>query len=209
MVYPLFPARASRRLLAAAWLTAAAVPAGAANVTVTVQGAAGQPLADAVLLLEPASGKAPVKPMNGAEMGQANKQFVPMVNVVTVGTSVAFPNRDTVRHHVYSFSQPKKFEIKLYVGKPENPVLFDQPGVVVLGCNIHDNMVGWIIVSDTPWFAKTPATGRATIADVPPGAYKLRTWHPELPVGSVGSEQAVTVPAAGLDWASKLPIAKS
>lgn len=189
----------------AAGITAAA---GAANVTISAQGAAGQPLVDAVLLLEPASGKAPVKPVTGAEMGQANKQFMPLVTVVTVGTQVAFPNRDTVRHHVYSFSQPKKFEIKLYVGKPENPVLFDQPGVVVLGCNIHDNMVGWIIVSDTPWYAKTPAAGRVTIADVPPGAYKLRSWHAELPVGSVGTEQMVTVPAAGLELVSKLPVAK-
>ena len=101
-------------------LLCAAQVAAAAPLQITVLGSDRQPLADAVLLLEPLGAKAAVKPAQGVEIGQQDKQFQPQVSVVPVGTRVAFPNRDTVRHHVYSFSQPKKFEIKLYVGRPEN-----------------------------------------------------------------------------------------
>ena len=197
------------RVLACLALAWAGTLAGAATLTVTVQGNGGQALQDVVLLLEPLSGKAPVKPAPGAEISQQNKRFSPIVSVVPVGTRVLFPNLDTVRHHVYSFSEAKKFELKLYAGKPENPVSFDRPGVVILGCNIHDQMVGWVIVSDTPWFAKTPASGRATLADVPAGAYRLRSWHPDLPVGTPGIEQALTIGTGDLSVTVKLPVAGS
>lgn len=178
----------------------------AATVSASVQGSTGRPLNDAVLLLEPLPGKVPVKPLTGVEIGQENKTFVPALTVVTVGTKVLFPNRDAVRHHVYSFSDAKKFELKLYTGKPENPVQFDRAGVVVLGCNIHDQMVGWVIVSDTPWYARS-SSGRAVIADVPAGSYRLRGWHPDLPPGSPGVELAVTVGATDMTVAVKLPVA--
>lgn len=192
-------------LFLAAFLSCGA--AQAAQLQVLVQGAAGQPLADAVLLLEPQGARPPVpKPLAEVEIAQKGRRFVPAVTVVPVGTKVQFPNQDTVRHHVYSFSPAKKFELKLYVGRPENPVEFDRAGVVVLGCNIHDTMVGWVIVSDTPWYAKTLASGRATLADVPPGTYLLRSWHPDLPAGSTGVEQAVTVGSADLELGAKVPV---
>ncbi|HPM68332.1 MAG TPA: methylamine utilization protein, partial [Piscinibacter sp.] len=90
----------------------------AAPLSVTVTDAAGKPLADAVVMLEPATGKAPVKPLPDVEISQAKRQFNPRVTLITVGTKVAFPNFDTVRHHVYSFSQAKTFELKLYAGVP-------------------------------------------------------------------------------------------
>lgn len=196
--------------LAAVLLAAAALACGmvqAATLQVQVQGAAGQPLADAVLLLEPQGAKAPApKPAPDVEIIQKGRRFVPAVTVVPVGTKVQFPNQDTVRHHVYSFSPAKKFELKLYVGRPENPVEFDRAGVAVLGCNIHDTMVGWVVVSDTPWFARTTAAGRATLPDVPPGAYVLRSWHPDLPAGSTGVEQPVTVGAADLELSARMPV---
>lgn len=168
--------------------------AGAASVQVEVLDAAGQPLADAVVYLESAEARRLVKPLAVQEMSQEKKQFLPPVLVLTVGTEVRFPNRDTVRHHVYSFSPAKKFELKLYAGTPANPVLFDQPGVVVLGCNIHDHMVGWILVLDTPFYAQTQAgAGAAQIGSVPPGRYRLRAWHPRLPVGAPALEQALAV----------------
>lgn len=202
------PSRLILRLreLAALFLVLIGAGAHAATVQVRAVGAAGQPLTDAVLLLEPQGGRAPVKPATGVEIAQKGRQFVPAVTVVPVGTKVQFPNQDTVRHHVYSFSAAKKFELKLYVGRPENPVEFDHAGVVVLGCNIHDTMVGWVIVSDTPWYAKTPAGGRARLDDVPPGNYVLRAWHPDLPAGSAGVEQAVTVGTAALDLTATLPV---
>ncbi|MCD2339881.1 methylamine utilization protein [Ideonella azotifigens] len=171
------------------------VLAAAGPVTVQVSGAKGQPLADAVLMLEPVGAKAAVKPAAHAEVGQEGRQFVPLVSVVTVGTPVNFPNRDRVQHHVYSFSPAKKFEIKLYHGKPSEPIVFDQPGIVVLGCNIHDTMVGWVLVVDTPWHGKTAASGQLALGEVPAGSYRLRAWHPDLAPGAPLPEQAVTVGA--------------
>ncbi|HEX5682566.1 MAG TPA: methylamine utilization protein [Ideonella sp.] len=193
--------------LAVAALAAMATVADAATVEVRAQGKGGQPLADVVVLLEPQGARAVVKPLAQVDIAQQGRRFVPAVTVVPVGTKVQFPNQDTVRHHVYSFSPAKKFELKLYVGRPENPIEFDHAGLVVLGCNIHDAMVGWIVVSDTPWYAKTLAGGRAMLADVPPGSYVLRSWHPDLPAGSTGIEQAVTVAADSLDLVASLPVA--
>jgi hypothetical protein len=109
---------------------------------------------------------------------------------------VHFPNRDTVRHHVYSFSPAKNFELKLYTGTPANPVLFDKPGVVVLGCNIHDNMAAWVLVVETPYFGKTNSAGDVVLPNVPAGNYRLRTWHAGLPVGAVPQDQSINVGSA-------------
>ncbi len=198
---------ASRWLLVAAFATTATA-AGAATVQVLAQGKGSQPLADVVLLLEPQGAKVAVKPLTQVEIAQQARRFVPAVTVVPLGTKVQFPNQDTVRHHVYSFSPAKEFELKLYVGRPGNPVEFDRASLVVLGCNIHDTMVGWVVVSDTPWYAKSPASGRATLADVPPGSYMLRSWHPDLPGGSTGVEQPVTVGSTALDLVARLPVAE-
>ena len=189
-----------------ALLLAAATPlVQAAPLSVTVTDAAGKPLADAVVMLEPATGKAPVKPLPDVEISQAKRQFNPRVTLITVGTKVAFPNVDTVRHHVYSFSQAKTFELKLYAGVPAAPVVFDKPGLAVLGCNIHDRMAAWVVVADTPWFARTTADGTARIDGAPAGAYRLTTWHPGLPANSPpvvqnlqfgGGEQRETVQLA-------------
>jgi plastocyanin len=181
-------------------------PAQAAVVKLQVSGAQGQPLADAVLMLEPQGARPAVKPLEGIDIAQENRAFLPLVTVVTVGTKVQFPNRDSVRHHVYSFSDARKFELKLYVGKPEKPVSFDKAGVVVLGCNIHDQMVGWVVITDTPWYGKSAANGHVDLADVPAGSYILRTWHAGLPPGSPGIEQPVVVGASAQTVAVKLGV---
>jgi plastocyanin len=171
-------------------LTALACALQAAAVSIEVRDEGDRPLAGAVVFLESAQARRQVRPLAQAEMGQAGKQFVPQVLVVPVGTAVDFPNRDTVRHHVYSFSPAKKFELKLYIGTPANPVVFDRSGIAVLGCNIHDQMVGWIVVVETPYYAMSDAQGRAVI-DAPPGSYRLRSWHPGLPVGAAALDQAL------------------
>lgn len=161
------------------------VMAGAAfgaDLVVTVTGADGRPLRDAVVMATPARGAPPVQPMPLVSVSQAGRAFDPPVTVITVGTAVSFPNNDTVRHHVYSFSPAKTFEIKLYAGVPHAPVVFDKPGVAVLGCNIHDQMVAWIVVTDTPLHARTDASGRTRLAGLAAGEYALRTWHAALPV---------------------------
>ncbi len=183
----------------AAWLCLAMWSGGAhaATVVITVLDSAGRPAQDAVIFLESAQARAAARPLRQVDISQQNKSFVPSVTVVTVGTAVNFPNRDTVRHHVYSFSPVKVFDIKLYVGTPANPVVFDQPGIAVLGCNIHDNMRAWTVVVQTPWFATTAINGLAKMAQVPAGVYRLRSWHPAFAVGDGALDQSLTVPEQG------------
>jgi plastocyanin len=188
-----------------AWALAAAWPLAAAPVEVLLTDAAGRPLADAVVFLESREARAAVKPAQGVEIAQVGRQFQPVVTVVPVGTAVNFPNRDTVRHHVYSFSPVKTFEIKLYIGTPAQPVVFDKPGIAVLGCNIHDTMAAWTVVVETPYHAKS-AAGRALIDNVPAGTYRLRAWHPALPTGAPALDQPLVVAAAGASVVLALPV---
>lgn len=187
---PLPAPRKAAALCALLWLTGAA---SAGSLRVQVLDSAGKPLEGAVVSLVSDAARRAVRPLPEQEISQENKQFVPAVRVVTVGTLVRFPNRDSVRHHVYSFSPAKKFEIKLYAGTPAAPVLFDQPGVAVLGCNIHDQMVGWVVVLDTPYFAQTDAQGQALLEGMPAGAHQLRAWHARLPVDVTPPEQAIAL----------------
>ena len=189
-----------------AWFAVAATPARAAVLTVNVTDTAGKPLADAVALLEPAAGKVAVKPMPDVEISQAQRQFHPRLTLITVGTKVTFPNFDTVRHHVFSFSPIKTFELKLYAGVPNAPLTFDKPGVAVLGCNIHDQMAAWVVVSETPWFARSAQTGRARVEGVPAGNYRLRIWHAGLPVGTEPAPVALTIGTADTEHAARLAV---
>jgi len=179
--------------------------APAATVSVQVADRAGKPLADAVVMLVPVSGHLPVKPMTGVEIAQSHRQFSPRVTVVTVGTSIAFPNLDTVRHHVYSFSPVKSFELKLYAGVPATPIVFDKAGIATLGCNIHDAMVAWVVVVDTPLVARSAAGGKAQIDAVPAGDYELRVWHSELTEPSAAMSTPLVV--AGVDVQTRASLA--
>lgn len=172
----LFP-RFHLTLLVAAALSGAGLPAQAASVTIKAGDAAGHALDSVVVSLVPVS-RAGLPVARPAQIEQRDKTFLPAISVVQTGTAMEFPNNDTVRHHVYSFSAAKVFELKLYAGKPEKPVVFDKPGVVVLGCNIHDRMVAYVVVVDTPWSAISQADGVARITDVPNGDYQLQLWHP-------------------------------
>ena len=176
----------------------------AADVGVTITDAQGRPAADAVVLIEPASGRSAVRPMPQVEVSQAQRTFQPRVTVITTGTAVNFPNFDTVRHHVYSRSRPKVFELKLYTGVPEKPLVFDKPGIVVLGCNIHDAMEAWIVVSDTPWHAVAGADGKARVANLPAGRYTLRVWHPSIPGNAEGPSVTLNVGSADLQQSIRL-----
>ena len=181
-------------LLVACTGACAAEPAGA--LAARVQTAAGQPVADAVVVAVPVDAVAlPQGRARAEQLDQIDKEFVPKVKAVFVGSTVAFPNRDSVRHHVYSFSAAKRFELPLYAGVPSQPVLFDKAGVVVLGCNIHDWMVGYIYVAESPWFGKTGADGRVVIADLPPRRYSVRVWHPQQEGEEEATRRALDVVA--------------
>lgn len=153
--------------------------AGAATLGVSVKDPLGHPVEGVVVtavspvLSNPVPAKVPT-----AVMDQDDLQFVPQVLVVSAGTSVEFPNNDTVSHQVYSFSPAKRFDLPLYRGEKHPPIVFDRPGLVVLGCNIHDSMIGYIYVTDAPRFGKTDAHGALRLEDLPPGTYRLTFWSP-------------------------------
>jgi plastocyanin len=132
-----------------------------------------------------------------AIMGQERLQFVPHLLVVQAGTEIAFPNGDDVSHHVYSFSETKPFELPLYKGEVYPPVLFDRPGIVVLGCNIHDGMLGYVLVVDTPHFAETNEQGVALIDGVPTGDYVVAAWTPRVRPAGLPPSLQVTVTEQG------------
>lgn len=176
--------------------------AHAATVNIDVRGADGKPLADAVVMIEtpgkPGAPGGPIKLSWPYEMAQHNIAFEPHILIVPVGASVSFPNRDKVRHHVYSFSRAKKFDLKLYGKDETRSVVFDKAGIVALGCNIHDRMSGFVVVVDTPFVMRSDANGHVAIAGVPPGAVTVRIWHPSIRAPDNILAQGATVAPAGL-----------
>ena len=155
--------------------------ASAGEVSATLTDAAGKPVPDAVLSLTPLDAPAPATPLaTDIEISQIGEQYRPYVTPVRVGTTVEFPNKDPIQHHLYSVSKPKPFEKPLYESGSSETVTFDKPGVVTLGCNIHDWMVAYVLVLETPWFAKSSAEGRVAVAGLPAGRYRLELWHPRL-----------------------------
>lgn len=169
----------------------------AADLAVVVVDRAGRGVADVVVTATPATRMAATARRTPATavMDQRDRAFVPRVLVVAVGTSVEFPNNDTVSHQVYSFSPAKKFQLSLYKGMHHEPVSFDHEGLVVLGCNIHDQMAGYIYVTDAPFFGTTGAGGELELRDLPPGDYRIAVWSPLVadPPGSL--ERTIQVAA--------------
>jgi plastocyanin len=181
-----------------------AMVAHAGEIRVLVQDHKGKMVADAVVLAIPADPRNALRGRPPADaVDQVDKQFVPYVKAIYVGSTVRFPNSDNIRHQVYSFSPAKKFELPLYAGTGAQPIMFDKPGVVVLGCNIHDWMIGYIYVSETPFFAKTGPQGTAVISDMPAGEYTVRIWHPSMDHAEETTNQHVTLTAdtpATAEW---------
>jgi plastocyanin len=166
--------------------------AWAADALIRVTNMAGAPIENAVVYLE-GSIPIPKKISITSEIVQKNKTFVPFVTVIQTGSIVTFPNKDSVRHHVYSFSPAKKFELKLYSGVPSSPVLFDQAGLVVLGCNIHDNMLAYVYVVETPYYGKTETDGKVKLVNIPDGQYQLKVWHPDLNAENLPFAESISI----------------
>jgi plastocyanin len=178
--------------------------AAAAALHASVKDQHGKPVADTVVSATPldANNALRAKPP-AVVIDQVDKQFVAYVTPVYVGSRVRFPNNDNVRHQVYSFSPAKRFDLPLYAGTDAPPVLFDKPGVVVLGCNIHDWMIGYIYVSETPFFAKTGSAGTAPLEDMPSGDYLVKIWHPRMEQTEEATSRRVTLSAGtpvNLEW---------
>ncbi len=179
-------------VVAALGLGQAPASAVTGTVDVLVTDGRGNALEDAVVSVR-VGARSAAPPGTTATIDQRDRRFAPDVIAVQTGTEVQFPNGDDVRHHVYSFSKPNDFQIKLYHGEPGETVRFEHPGIVTLGCNIHDGMVGHIVVVDTPLHAVTGADGRARFENVPEGRHALEAWHPD----SQTLETRVAVPGTG------------
>jgi plastocyanin len=167
-----------KSFLLACALAVGAAPAFAGDLIVTVTTKDGKPLADAVVTLPAGAGTSAPKFPWKLEIAQKDKQFAPFVLIAPVGAEVAFPNHDKFRHHVYSFSRGNKFELELYGSDQKRSVTFKAAGVAALGCNIHDNMVAFVYVTDTPYAARTNARGLAEMKGAPDGAAQVTVWHP-------------------------------
>ncbi len=171
----------------------------AVNLVVEVNSTSGKPVNQAVVYASPISStNTPASETAPYTLDQKNKEFIPFISVVRTGTAVYFPNSDQIQHHVYSFSRAKKFDIPLYEGMPPNPVVFEKEGVVPLGCNIHDWMLAYVYVVETPYFAKTDKDGSAFIELIHgPGEYDVRVWHPELKGSAISTNQRIRVNTGG------------
>ncbi len=186
-------ARATIGVLTSLFAMSAAGASGT-DVAVTVATAKGAPVAGVALVLEPIAAQTPRhREKLSARMEQRERHFVPELLVVETGTQVDFPNNDSVSHQVYSFSPARHFQLSLYRGSVHPPIVFDTAGLVVLGCNIHDEMVGYILVTDSPYHAQTDAHGSARIAGVPAGRYRVRVWAPRIADAPASLERQVEV----------------
>jgi plastocyanin len=154
--------------------------------------------------LYPAGAARPAHAGGRYVVAQQNLQFRPFLTVVPVGADVSFPNLDPTKHHVYSFSAAKKFELKLFAKDQSRTVHFDKPGVVALGCNIHDQMSAFIFVTDTGWTARTNAQGIATFADAPNAPTRVAVWHPYLRAPGGQVQQAIAATQRNLGFQVKL-----
>jgi plastocyanin len=181
-----------RKLLLFAAAIGLAAPLAAAPLSVRIVDATGRPVRDAVITLYPAGNAArSPRPSGRYVVSQKNIQFHPFLSIVPVGADVSFPNLDPTKHHVYSFSPAKRFELKLFAKDQSRTVHFDRAGVVALGCNIHDQMSAFIVVTDSVWTARTNAQGMVTFADAPNVPARLTAWHPYLRVPGGIVQQAV------------------
>jgi plastocyanin len=154
----------------------------AAALDLSLSGPSGKPAANTVVLIHNLDDPVgmPDLPTPAVTVVQQGQMFAPAVSVVHVGTRVRFPNFDRMRHHVYSFSTAKRFELRLYSGEQVPHIDFDRTGIVVVGCNIHDWMEAYIYVTDAGAAAVTDAGGTARFPSLPAGRYRIDVWHPPL-----------------------------
>jgi hypothetical protein len=165
------------------------------NIQVSVMDTNQQPIYQAMVIARPVALDIPMLNINPklVLVDQIDKEFVNKNTIIHVGDSVNFPNKDNIRHHVYSFSAAKKFELPLYEGIPANSIVFDQPGVIKIGCNIHDWMIGYIYVSDSKYTSKTDQQGNALLHDLPVGEYDVSIWHNQMARSESSTTQRIIV----------------
>ena len=169
------------------------IAAHAATLTATTTDKSGAPMSDVVIYATPIGSTPALTSTNSdpVTISQEGSQFSPYVTAIRVGTAIRFPNYDRIEHHVKSFSPAMQFEIMIYESGTPPPVVFDKTGVVVVYCLIHEWMRGYVLVVDTPYFAKSDLTGTASINGLKEGMYEIRAWHPDM--GSIKAPLLQTI----------------
>lgn len=180
--------------------------ATAAELDVTVADARGSAAPDAVVSVRGGNGAPPAQPPTTRPIDQRNETFIPYVEIFRPGDSVVFRNSDRTRHHVYSFAPAKSFEFVIAPGESTPPVMLDRVGEIAVGCNIHDQMITHLYVSDAPWLAKSDAQGHAVFHDLPAGHYEVSVWHPQLRPGRPEPQQSVDVGSSLASATFTLPL---
>ncbi len=193
-----------REFLVAAAALCLAGPLPAAPLAVRVVDSSGRPVKDAVVTLFPSGAARAPRPAGRYVVSQQNLQFHPFLSIVPVGADVSFPNFDPTKHHVYSFSAAKRFELKLFARDQSRTVHFDKPGVVALGCNIHDQMSAFIVITDSAWTARTNARGVASFADAPYAATRVTVFHPFLRAPGGVAQQSLAANQRNAGFAVRL-----
>lgn len=194
-------------VLSACLLIFAMRPAAAVTVKLQAADQGGKPLADAVAVLVPETPDSAPKPAPRDHfIDQKNETFVPLVEIVTTGDQVIFRNSDRTRHHVYTFSPLGQFEFVLKPNESSTPVKLQKPGVIPVGCNIHDFMINYLFVTDSRWAGKSDAQGAVILNDVPPGAYTVKWWHPRQRPGAQPVTQTVTVSGDQATASAAIPV---
>ncbi|HEY4213119.1 MAG TPA: methylamine utilization protein [Steroidobacteraceae bacterium] len=174
-----------------------------ASVSITVVGPDKKPIPGAVITVHVLGSEGrPVVPVK-ATVDQINRAFEPDLLVIPVGSTVEFPNSDSVSHQIYSFSPAKRFQLPLYRGTAYPPVRFDQAGVVTLGCNIHDEMLAYLVVTDAQYFGRTNASGTWT-TEIPRGKYRISVWHPRMNDDASELDRELTVGDDDVHWTLRL-----
>ncbi len=172
--------------------------AGAAALLVNVAKPDGTPLRGAVVMLHGPAGFASKAPATYV-VDQVDQVFKPDLMVIPVGSTVTFPNSDKVSHQVYSFSPARRFQLPLYRGTPYAPTKFENAGIVTLGCNIHDDMIAYLIVTDAAWFGRTGPDGSWSASELPAGQFRVEVWHPRLREKTPNIEQSLILDASQSD----------
>jgi plastocyanin len=208
-----FDGRAAIGALAILACVAGSVRAGAGEFVTQVEDDDGRPVGQAVVALTPvdptllaAAPQSAWAPWQSGVVDQRDETFFPYVEIIARGGQVTFRNSDEPQHHVYSFSPVKAFEFVLRPGATSAPVVFDKPGVAAIGCNIHDEMIAYIYVTETPWIALTDRNGRAQITNLPHGAFTTKIWHPAQRPGKAGPSQTVMISDQTASVAVKLAL---
>ncbi len=191
-------------------VVAVALPASAAGIVATVTDESGKPLAEAVVTVTPLDDAvvppAALSRLAAVTINQQDEMFMPQVVVIHTGGSVIFRNSDTTRHHVYSFAPIKQFEFVQNPGDVSPPVRFDQPGIAAIGCNIHDNMIAYIDVTESPWAGVTDQNGQVMLTGLPAGRFTAEVWHPRLRPRAPPPTRTVTLATDNTTLAVALPV---